>query len=1046
MTIIDDYLKLQEEQVKRFNETTLLFMQVGHFFEAYAVDNAHEKSNADNVYRVADILNIQVTRKNKNIQENSRGNPIMIGVNLFSIEKHTGILMDAGYTLVLMEQVGEAPNVTREITRVYSPGTYLPVKTIGSAHSNYLLSVFLETIPNDKSRRMKNIGMSVIDFATGKSVTYEVYSKKSNNDFNYALDETFRFIQVYNPSEVIFMINDTPENIQTITEISHTNLLNYLNLNPDIVHFFDTSSFEQRRFQIGYQRELLEKVFSKQNETQLSIIEFLDLETSPLATISFINLIEFAYTHNETIIQRIKKPTLFKDNDYLLLTNNSINQLNLIPNSSNSIGKSRFNSLLSVIDKTSTSIGKRYLKDQLLNPISNADKINERYIIVDFFYKEDNYKVFSEILSKITDLEKYHRRITMQLIQPADFYFLDYSYENVFHLLDLEPHIPDCIRPSSESISSLDKFKERINEIFDISKITKYHTDNIDESFFNKGFSSEIDEIQAKCDISRKKLDAICKKFSKLCNQEVEVIFKLDYTDRDGYSLTGTQTRCKTLKAKIGNFSDKPVIIIPDILSIESKTITFKNSTNSKTKIDSPEISALCQEYRNLKIKIGNVARKLFQDVLREFDRDFLPNLYPIIDFIGNTDVYKTAAQVAHLYGYHRPTAEKADNSYIIAKELRHPIIERIQTKSEYVPNDIEVGTDTQTGMLLYGTNASGKSSLMKAVGLNIILAQAGFYTASNGFQFSPYKHLFTRILNNDNIFKGESSFAVEVSEIRSILKRCDNNSLVLGDELCNGTENISAQSIFASCVITLSKRNSNFIFATHLHGLMDMEEVKTLDNVNAYHLKVEFDKVNDILVYDRKIQPGNGPPIYGLEVCKAMDLDTDFIQMADKIRRKLLNVEDTVVPDNKSKYNAQVYVHKCGVCEGDADDVHHIKFQCTADDDDIIDGHIDKNVESNLVPLCKKCHTDVHNNKLQIDGYKQTSKGVKLQYHKVTTEQFAEHKQSRKKYDTEIVEFIKQLKQTSKTSNKNLKIILEKEHNIQISQGTIIKIINDTY
>ena len=139
----------------------------------------------------------------------------------------------------------------------------------------------------------------------------------------------------------------------------------------------------------------------------------------------------------------------------------------------------------------------------------------------------------------------------------------------------------------------------------------------------------------------------------------------------------------------------------------------------------------------------------------------------------------------------------KADNSYITAKELRHPIIERIQTKSEYVPNDIQIGTETQTGMP-YGTHASGKSSLMKAVGLNIILAQAGFYTASSDFQFSPYKHLFTRILNNDNIFKGESGFAVEVSEIRSILKRCDNNSLVLGDELCNGTENISAQSIFA--------------------------------------------------------------------------------------------------------------------------------------------------------------------------------------------------------------------------------------------------------
>ena len=1046
MTIIDDYLAEQEKQVKRFNETTLLFMQVGHFFEAYAVDNKTEKNNADNVYRVADILNIQVTRKNKSIQENSRGNPIMIGVNLFSIEKHTGILMDAGYTLVLMEQKGDAPNVTREITKVYSPGTYMPAKTLGSVNSNYLLSIYLETVPSDKSRRLKNIGMSVIDFATGKSITYEVYSKKSNNDFNYSLDEAFRFIQVYNPSEVIFTINESGIDIQNIPEISHTKLLNYLNLNPDIVHFFDKESFEARRYQISYQRELLEKVFQKYNETGLSIIEYLDLETVPLATISFVNLIEFAYSHNETIIQRIKKPELFKDNNYLLLTNNSINQLNVIPNSGNSIGKAKYNSLLSVIDKTSTGIGKRYLRDQLLNPISSVSAIEKRYDIVEFFYKDDNYKIYAEILSKISDLEKYHRRITMALIQPADFYFLDYSYENVLKLLEMTPSIPDDVRPDKEAIVSLSKFKGRINEVFDIGKITKYHIDNIDESFFKKGYSDLIDNLQEECDIVNGKLKAICKKFSKLCNQEVDVIFKLDYTDRDGYSITGTQTRCKNLKQKILNFSDKTVSVISKDFTIESKNITFKNTTNSKTKIESPEINSLCSELRNLKTKIGNEGRKLFFETLQEFDKNYIHQLYPIIDFIGNTDIYKTAAQVAHQYGYHRPKAVSCENGFIKSKAIRHPIIERIQTKTEYVPNDIEIGTETQTGMLLYGTNASGKSSLMKAVGLNIIMAQAGFFTASQEFTFSPYDHLFTRILNNDNIFKGESSFAVEVSEIRSILKRSNNKSLILGDELCNGTENISAQSIFASCVITLSARISNFIFATHLHGLMDMNRVNTLPNVKAYHLKVIFDKVNDILVYDRKLQPGNGPPIYGLEVCKAMDLDADFIAMADEIRRDLLNVESSVVPDNKSKYNAEVYVHNCEVCDAPAEDVHHIKFQCTADKDDIIDGHIDKNVESNLVPLCKKCHNDVHNNKLQIEGYKQTSKGVKLQFNEVSHEEFTELKQSRKKYNKEIIDFIKQMKIENKTSNKNLKIILEKEHDIKISQSTIIKIINGSY
>ena len=202
--------------------------------------------------------------------------------------KSTPVSADAGYTLVLMEQMATA-QMSRAKSQGIFAGTYIPLNL--GVNSNYLLS-YLETVPSDKSRRLKNIGMSVIDFATGKSITYEVYSKKSNNDFNYSLDEAFRFIQVYNPSEVIFTINESGIDIQNIPEISHTKLLNYLNLNPDIVHFFNKESFEARRYQISYQRELLEKVFQKYNETGLSIIEYLDLETAPLATISFVNLIE----------------------------------------------------------------------------------------------------------------------------------------------------------------------------------------------------------------------------------------------------------------------------------------------------------------------------------------------------------------------------------------------------------------------------------------------------------------------------------------------------------------------------------------------------------------------------------------------------------------------------------------------------------------------------------------------------------------------------------------------------------------------------------
>src|SRR3990170_6803133 len=116
--------------------------------------------------------------------------------------------------------------------------------------------------------------------------------------------------------------------------------------------------------------------------------------------------------------------------------------------------------------------------------------------------------------------------------------------------------------------------------------------------------------------------------------------------------------------------------------------------------------------------------------------------------------------------------------------------------------------------MLVYGVNSCGKSSLMKAIGIAVVMAQAGMYVPAQSFDYKPYKFILTRILGNDNLFKGLSSFAVEMAELRSILKRANKNSLVLGDEICHGTETVSAVSIVASAILHLSDRNSSFIFA----------------------------------------------------------------------------------------------------------------------------------------------------------------------------------------------------------------------------------------
>ena len=150
-------------------------------------------------------------------------------------------------------------------------------------------------------------------------------------------------------------------------------------------------------------------------------------------------------------------------------------------------------------------------------------------------------------------------------------------------------------------------------------------------------------------------------------------------------------------------------------------------------------------------------------------------------------------------------------------------MIEHLQQQEIYVANDVRLGEDAEEGRgwLVYGTNAVGKTSLIRAVGITVIMAQAGFYVPCSSFEYRPYQAIYTRILGNDNLFKGMSSFDVEMSELRVILREADARSLILGDELCSGTEMESALSIFVASLEHLVSVESSFLFATHFHEIV---------------------------------------------------------------------------------------------------------------------------------------------------------------------------------------------------------------------------------
>jgi DNA mismatch repair protein MutS len=309
---------------------------------------------------------------------------------------------------------------------------------------------------------------------------------------------------------------------------------------------------------------------------------------------------------------------------------------------------------------------------------------------------------------------------------------------------------------------------------------------------------------------------------------------------------------------------------------------------------------------------------------------------------------------------------------------MRHPILERVHTATPYVSHSLSFGcfhqettkdntATTPRGLLLYGVNAAGKSSLGKALGLTVLMAQIGMPVPATSMRLVPYTGLFTRILGNDDLWAGLSSFVVEMTELRSILKYAGPRSLVIGDELCSGTETESAIALVSAGIQLLSKRGVHFLFATHLHEL-DTDDVGS-SGVRSYHLTVKA--VGSSLQYDRLLKEGSGSKMYGLEVCRGLDMDAEFMALAFAIRK-----ERTGDVGKPSRYNAAVTVFACSKCGGkEGLETHHIVPQAAAVGGQIGKG-VSMNTVSNLAVLCSSCHDRHHAGITRIEGWKETTEG----------------------------------------------------------------------
>lgn len=1012
---VKDYFEIHDYYEKIYGKNrTIVLIQVGAFHECYGAPGL-----GLNLENLAQELDVVCTAKNKNLDINKK-NPKMLGFPIHVLDNFIEKLMDLNYTVVVIDQITEPPNPKRQVTRIESPATFIN-KTKSFYTPSYLVSLVFDKM--SKNNPILIAGMTAYDISTGKGYFYETYSTK--NDINIGLDNTIRFLEMFPPKEIILYFNVKDD--EKISNLTPDEITSYLKINKNII--YKLPDFK-KYFQSKHQKYVISQYFNFEN--QLSLFDNLEMNNYHWTRVSFTAIIDYIASHQPNLLTKINPPTLFSNKNNLFLGNRAISQLSVINNDN----KSLFN----LVNYCKTCIGRRYLREQLTNPIYQPSVLEERYNYISIFSENQMNQHIEQYLDNIYDMDKIIRKMEIKINHPYELYQL---YQSINSILKIAVKLEEFNVDFDFDYNILNEISTYLENNFNIDNIDKINFINFletDISMFKPNVSQPIDETFDKINTCNNFLEELVNTLSKYIDDKNYFyknsnVINVKYNERDGHYLMITTRRCKILKKALDKNTSGKIKVGNIEMNISNLEFVPQPKSNN-TKINCKKLKDISLELSDLKKEFAQLQKTVFYQKIDEIIYKFNNSLKKSSLFISFVDFINSGSLVSIKNGYSKPQIEHTDESFIDAENIRHPIVEYINNDTIYQPHNIKIGKDLK-GMLLYGINSSGKSTLMKSIGLNVILAQIGYFVASTKFTFSPFLNLFTRISGNDDIYRGLSSFMIEMVELMSILKRNDKNTLVLGDEICRGTEEKSANIIVAYMLETLEKSNSCFVTATHLHKISELPSVKNLDKVKPFHLKVIYDEINKNIIYQRDLVEGVGENFYGLQVAQYLMDNKQFNYRTEELTKEF----DDSSPKS-SKYNKNVILDKCYFCKNNNNiECHHINWQKDFNKNKIHYEkiHIKKDKKYNLIAVCSKCHDKIDRNEINVNGFQMTAKGTKLDY------SLDSPIINEKKYNNDTVKFIKSLE--SKCSNtKEAKIMVKENKDIKISKSTIKKIWKNQY
>ncbi len=785
--------------LKAKHPDAIMLFRCGDFYETYSED----------AVAAAEILGITLTKR-----ANGQSKTVeMAGFPHHALDTYLPKLIRAGRRVAICDQL-EDPKTTKKlvkrgITELVTPGVAINDNVLSYKENNFLAAVYFGKTA---------CGISFLDISTGEFLTSEGPT-----------DYIDKLLNNFAPKEVLFERGKKPM------------------FEGNFGNKFFTFELEDWVFNETSAREKLLKHFETKNLKGFGVENLHNGIIASGAILQYLDMTQHYQIGHITSLSRIE------EDRYVRLDKFTVRSLELI-DSMNEGGTS----LLDIIDHTISPMGARMLKRWIVFPLKDIRPINERLDVVEFFFKEPDFKDFiEEKLHQIGDLERLSSKAAVGRISPREVVQLKIALQAI------EPIKNACLNADNPSLR---RIGEQLNLCASIrDKIAKEIT-NDPPLLVNKGgviadgVNAELDELRKIAYSGKDYLLQIQQRESELTGIPS---LKIAYNNVFGYYIEVRNTH-----------KDK----------VPAEWIRKQTLVNAERYI-TQELKEYEEKILGAEDKILILETRLYNELVTDL-AEFIPAIQINATQIARLDCLLSFANVARANKYIRPNV--VDDDVLDIRQGRHPVIEKqLPPGEKYIANDVYLDTEEQQIIIITGPNMAGKSALLRQTALITLMAQIGCFVPAESAHIGLVDKIFTRVGASDNISVGESTFMVEMNEAANILNNISPRSLVLFDELGRGTSTYDGISIAWAIVEHIhehKKARARTLFATHYHELNDMEgQFKRIKNYN-----VSVKEVDNKVIFLRKLERGGSAHSFGIHVAKMAGMPKSIVKRADEILHQL--------------------------------------------------------------------------------------------------------------------------------------------------------------